>query len=539
MKKKIYISLFALILGIGGASAQVTDLGFLTYITDFKPSNMTDLSQYSRSLGTARSAAMGGAFTSLGADMAAMSINPAGLGMYSSSEFSISPSLSFSSFSNSRNKGINNLDGKETNFGLGNMGMAMNVFQGSGALTSVTIGFSYNKLADFNTNNEYEIGHNSNSISEVFANQLGGQKRVDIESGARPFDNYDIPVFAWGGILAFQSYLIDPTTDNFHDNQYFVGGIENKDVTNSHYVNISNKGSIGEANFSLGMNFSNIVYAGFSLGFKNINYNTYVSYEEEFKGNPISPDKELGYLDRMKYGQGSQMVGSGVDFKLGLIIRPTSALRIGVAVHTPTYVNLETTYYAEMYTQMMPKANGQYDAFRAYSNDLISTPKFSTPTRLLTGISYTFGQFAILSFDYERAWYQNMRLKDAGSTIESEFKQDIKHNYQGQDNFRAGIELRPLPQLFLRGGYFNSGTMLQNSETIYNAPIANKQSGFSAGIGYKIKNWALDLAYTNSNTKYSMYDLYYYDNGTDLLETGEIVSSLKNNIVTLTTSIKF
>lgn len=53
------------------------------------------LSQYNYSFSTARSAALGGAFTSLGADLSSMSINPAGLGMYMSSDFGISPSLTW------------------------------------------------------------------------------------------------------------------------------------------------------------------------------------------------------------------------------------------------------------------------------------------------------------------------------------------------------------------------------------------------------------------------------------------------------------
>ena len=54
------------------------------------------LSQYNYSFSTARSAALGGAFTSLGADLSSIGINPAGLGMYRGSEFGISPTLTSS-----------------------------------------------------------------------------------------------------------------------------------------------------------------------------------------------------------------------------------------------------------------------------------------------------------------------------------------------------------------------------------------------------------------------------------------------------------
>ena len=45
--------------------------------------------------------------------------------------------------------------------------------------------------------------------------------------------------------------------------------------------------------------------------------------------------------------------GSGVNFKLGVIVRPTPALRLGVAFHTPTFYSLERTYDAEVETEVL------------------------------------------------------------------------------------------------------------------------------------------------------------------------------------------
>ena len=50
--------------------------------------------------GTARSMAMANAFASLGGDVASMSINPAGLGMYRHNELSITPLVTSSRSSN-------------------------------------------------------------------------------------------------------------------------------------------------------------------------------------------------------------------------------------------------------------------------------------------------------------------------------------------------------------------------------------------------------------------------------------------------------
>lgn len=58
----------------------------------------SDFAELSRThlFGTARAMGMGGAFTSLGADLTSMALNPAGLGMYRSSEFSFTPLVSVS-----------------------------------------------------------------------------------------------------------------------------------------------------------------------------------------------------------------------------------------------------------------------------------------------------------------------------------------------------------------------------------------------------------------------------------------------------------
>ena len=96
------------------------------------PEAMLKLSQYNYSFGTARSAALGGAFTSLGADLASMAINPAGLGMYQSSDVGFSPSVT-SSTMKSNYGGFSASDSK-TQFSVGNLAAAFNLYQGGGAI---------------------------------------------------------------------------------------------------------------------------------------------------------------------------------------------------------------------------------------------------------------------------------------------------------------------------------------------------------------------------------------------------------------------
>src|SRR5690606_40512733 len=81
--KKILLSIFGIALAFGSFSQS-------PYVTDALRFSKMD------HLGTARFNAMGGSFGALGGDFSAINVNPAGLGIYRSSEFSFTPGFLFS-----------------------------------------------------------------------------------------------------------------------------------------------------------------------------------------------------------------------------------------------------------------------------------------------------------------------------------------------------------------------------------------------------------------------------------------------------------
>ena len=112
--------------------------------------NEVDALRYSQTFigGTARSVSMGGAFGSLGGDYSSIVINPAALGIYRSSEFTITPAFYFdqtsANFINSKNNDI------KYNFNLNNLGL---IGAYSSDETEGWIGagcsFGYNRLNNF------------------------------------------------------------------------------------------------------------------------------------------------------------------------------------------------------------------------------------------------------------------------------------------------------------------------------------------------------------------------------------------------------
>lgn len=535
MKKHIYSLVLAFTVVAGSVFAQGSvQGGYLTRLSDFKTTDMLNLSQYNYGFGTARSAAMGGAFGSLGADMSSMGINPAGLGMYRSSEFSFSPSITIGSMSNSPSMVA---DESRTQFAFNNIGIALNIYQGTGSLTSFTLGFGYNKLVDFNTRSRVALASNDLSIAEMFVQQLRGIPVSMINSSASPFDNMNIYPHEWGAVMGYKTSFIDPVNNGTDNDLYTIGGIS-PNATKSHYAAMDTKGSVGEYSIAGGMNFNNVFYLGFSLGIQDIFYKTTANYEEGYSNNNDVPYEKR--IDYMLYDQSMKMMGSGVNFKLGAIVRPVEGLRIGLAIHTPTYVSLSREYVGSMHTQFANNENGDIE-----SNYLLFDPKFSSPTRLMAGISYTLSDIGMISVDYERTWYNGMRLADASTDDKNFFKQQMKTDFKGSNNIRVGLEVKPTSQLALRAGYAYYGSMLQDNQAVFNAPIAKNGSSISAGLGYRFNNYlSLDLAYSFMKTNYTQYDLFYYDgknnSGAPLtLLCGEISSKQNRHNIILSMGVRF
>ena len=150
-------------------------------------------------------------------------------------------------------------------------------------------------------------------------------------------------------------------------------------------------------------------------------------------------------------------------------------------------------------------------------------------TRLLTGLSYSFGKWAVLSADYERVWYNGMRLKNANEGAMASYKQQVRSHYKAANNYRIGLEIKPVSFLALRAGFGQQGNMLRDGVTTsgekisgelsmfnsYDNPVVYKVSSGSAGIGLRFNAMYIDLAYTFNRLHYSQYMMYYFYNSKD------------------------
>ncbi len=540
--------LVAMSVGAFTASAQYYKIGGMMMDHDgMMSSDMFSLSQVNFGFGTARSMAMAGAFTSLGADASSMGINPAGLGMYRHNEITLSPVISLTSTKNNAQNWGNN---EQSRFAMSNFAAVIKLQESaSGGLVSANFAIGMNRIADFN----YRMGYTSHSapsaspyrsINDAFIRQLGQGGLFPNSQGILNYDYADS--YFWGGALAYNNYLIDAYKDEFGD--YWTSADRlGANAGVGHTVEEQSRGSINEIDFAFGFNFNNNLYVGATFGIQSVRQKRQLYYGEDYIYNgqtPVYSDGEplAAPAEWMDYNQAIELRGVGINLKVGMVYRPIESIRLGLAVHTPTAYSLERTYQAYMASNF----NTIGDTTRPLEDAGENSWEFYSPTRLMLGASYTLGRWAVFSVDYERTWYNGIRVNNipGGFDISQDaYRTEFTNNYKGANTLRAGIEVKPLPILSLRVGYGLQGSALRNAKDLYyNAPTVYKTDCMSAGLGLAFGRVSFDFAYQHLKYHRTEYLLYYaLDTEGGFFDTASPIykSDLDRNLLVLTMGVKF
>ena len=548
--KRIFSALALMLASVMTVQAQNTS-GILLNRDILPASSILSLSQR-ESVGTARSMGMGGAFTSLGADMASFGYNPAGFGMYQRNEISVSLGLGVTQAKNYNAYGYG--DNSSVRCAINNVGASFKVYESSGALTAINFAFGYNKTADYNYNISYVGPTTPSSLADAFAD-IANANGLDINSENKITDpkgyyDYDMNPYFWGTVMGYKAGLINRGSNGWYPDEIANG------AQMSQYTNLESRGSAGEFSFAFGFNINNIVYLGASLDVQSISrkqviyYNEYIDYADGGRPDATAYPYQL---QQFELGQSMQIDGSGVGAKFGVVVRPIDGVRIGFAVHTPTYYSLAYRYSASLSSVALSAGDNPYDweviNGRVYADE--NTPvlqdggeyrwQFTTPTRLLAGLSYAVGQYAVFSVDYQYDAYRSLELNyspaDTGYTNDT-----FRNNLKGTHTLRAGVEGKPLPWLSLRaGGGYRTKVLNSNYDFVaFSEPVADNMWYASAGIGFRVsKVTSIDLAYQYRNTRYSDYYSFYTKSGDTPNESPQYGLDLINHNIALTFAFRF
>lgn len=444
-----------------------------------------DAFRYSKTFngGTARFLSMGGAFGSLGADFSTIGTNPAGLGLFTKSEVSVSPAF-FVGKTNSDYNGYRAQDSR-FNFNVSNAGFVMAAppkdRKGS-FIKNYQFSFGVNRVANFNNRMLMEGFNDENSIIDTYVDWSNGINYIDIEDDPNGDYAFDLNP-------AWYTYMID--TIPGYINQYYGavppgGGILQRKELNTW-------GSVNEMVMAFSANLDDRAYFGVTLGFPILRY-----FEESYY-TEIDRENNINDFNRLSIYENLATRGSGFNIKFGTIIRVTDNLRIGGAVHSPTwYNNLRDEWYSVYSTDF---DNG--DNFNERSPYGSYDYRLETPWKALGSMSVIIGQRALLSAEYEFMDYSKSKLRGPGYSF-YDVNYSIQNKYKATHYIRGGTEIR-FGQLSARGGGgYGTSPFAEN---------INDGSSFfySLGFGFRDKNFFFDLAYVQT---FSKEDYYLYSSET-------------------------
>lgn len=485
-------------------------------------------------IGSARYVGMGGALGALGADMSAISSNPAAIGLFRRSDLS-------GTFSVLTQGNKPDLNADMTHMSFDQLGFVYTTPVKEKTLKYLNFALNYQKKANFNHSFIADNGR-TNGLSQ-------SMQMADLLN----YTSYSTPL----ADLMFDAYLINPYTYETDDagnvkldenGNPIVAEYDAFNASSNQYERVT-EGGMWSYDFNLSVNLKDRYYLGLTIGVDNVDYYDYSTYREFFTNSDGKAELYSLYNTR-------KVDGYGLNVKLGTIIRPfeSSPFRIGLTIESPTVYRLDYYSTYSIDSPMSENDNGEL----VYGNFLNYKPKYdlgtlsmkiTTPWKVRASVGHTIDRYLAIGAEYEYAnysktkqAYQNWEYDDwygswySGSTTrDPNMNRMHKSTLKGVHSFKFGMELNVTNNVSVRAGYnfyssmFKKGAALDQTgdspafgyQTTTEYMNKGDMNIFTAGLGYRGKHFYADLAYkyrTQSGDFYAFDDKYIATQ-----ETGRLV----------------
>lgn len=466
------------------------------------PEDAIRLSWYPQN-GSARSLAIGGAMGSLGGDISATYVNPAGLGFYKTREVVFTPGM----FLNNLKADFRGTStkSKENSFAFGPSGFVIGTPDKFNPRNSHAFSIAISQTANFNNVIRYNGLNNFSSFSEQFAEEF-------VKSGLSIDEvlntNSDFP---YTSALGLQTYLIDTVrVGNVLQVRGAPEGILDAGQALRQEMIKTSSGGIYELALGGAYNMGDKWFFGGTLGIPIMSYRSNTRYSESDTSN-----NNLNGFSSFTYNDNFETQGVGVNAKLGVIYRPQDYIRVGLAVHTPSVFLLTDERTATLNTNL-ETPNGSAESFSESSNlftngepGAAEYQQRSAWRAILSG-SYVFREIenvkkqkGFITADIEYVNHRSGRFASAGesenvSEDEKNYYKSlnnvVKDIYKGAFNFRLGGEVK-----------FNI-IMARLGFAYYTNPYRDlgfkaNRAILSGGLGYRHKGVFVDLTYAHQFSK--------------------------------------
>lgn len=478
--------------------------------------------------GTARFVGMGGAMSALGTDISVMGTNPAGTGLYRSWDAAMSFGGNWNTQHAESNMGRSRLFDSYGSFD--NIGVVIaNKKSNEKALRFVNFGFNYRNVKRFDgkmgmssdLNNKFS--QTGQMAWQAFENENVRYEDFDMNIGDSFYNKnyYKADWAGWLTLLGADARLIDMTSlggviDGVeYPKGYFIPSYENSYTERQ-------SGGIDAYDFNLSFNFFDAVYLGATMTTYDVNRTLESTYSEEFYGGGYTLDNYY------------RTVGSGYDFKFGLIVRPfvESSFRIGVSATTPTVYTLRDYNYAVIKSTVTfdeYDANNQFvgqfaQSFAmdtrdkaAFGGECYTDYTIVAPAKFNASLGGTIGSSLALGAEYEYSNYGATKLYYYNGYENMAMNEHTAEHFTGHHTLRLGAE-KTFGAFYTRVGYnYQSGgyrsdawKMIPVNSVQTNTAYANLKytANYTCGIGFRGDTFYADVAFLYGS---QVADFYPFD----------------------------
>lgn len=451
----------------------ITTIILTTFAISLWAQSSADACRFSQTYyqGTAKALGMGNALGAVGGDMTAICINPAGMGLYRSSEISMTLNLS-DNYHTSSYYGTEK-NGNKFRFSIPSLGYVHSREKSNYKplrYSQFCIGLT--RTNDYNIHT-YASGLNPTSSKiDDYLMQIDGYSPDDLANN-----------FAYTVYPAWSTYLIDVNGQGYYTSPVPQGGINQSFDQNF-------KGRSEEWMFGYSANFHDRFFFGATLNIiRTKRFGTSVLQETLPKDSEIETD-----FSQWTFIEDLSSSGIGFNGKIGLIWKANHWLRLGAAFHSPSFIAFNESWQTQTESiiqsvtrkSLSPQSNYEY--------------KFFSPLKCLGSMAFVIGQRGMVSLDAEYVNYGMARFFANDFNYDA-VNQEIKGTYTHTFNFRLGTEWR-VNDSYLRfgAGYYGSPFGLGQQ----NGSIKKASVGLSLPLG---TSTTFDLAYELSHGK-QQYTLY-------------------------------
>lgn len=502
------------------------------------------------SFGTARIQGLGGAGYSLGGDVSAAAINPAGLGFFNRSTVVFTPTFMYTG----TNANFLGQSSKlaDTHVGISNFGIVFNNTR-EGIRPSNwrggSFGITYNRISRRNLDYTFGPAENGFSLIDEFAGQASGFSADELNNYAADESFIAYPE------AAYYNYLINPVDPNNTSGTEYVGSIPEGTLADQQGT-LDETSTVSQWNFSYGGNFKDKLYLGASVGFKSFSYQRTNTFQENYlypqdyvdfidAGGYFFPvpdgDISVDYVNANILNERQSISGTGINANLGVIYRPINEITVGLSYQTPTVYSVSEDYQYTLASNVSgiidPNSSAGEEPFDLVidgnesgvidGSPVITQYRLTTPSKLGAGLTYFFQKYGFLTADVEYVNYQSSQF-NSGEFETGYLNDEVNRFFRSAINYKVGGEFRY--DIFrIRAGYamYGTGTQYPGDN------LDRDRRVLSAGIGINTAKFFADLAITNTSFE-SDYRPYTYASYFPLDQT-----TLKNSITQASLSIGF